>query len=210
MDFVSYLLVAVAFLLIGWVFWKLFAGPAANRVPDIPLVSGNVEEDYIFISYRRSDSQDVTDRISERLSSINVGGSKRVFRDVENDIRPGDDFRTRLKQALGRCRICLVIIGNGWLEAKDSDGRRRLDDPTDYVRQEVETALLSDARVIPVLVQNATMPRANMLPESIRQLAFCEAIRVRPNPDFDRDFSNLAVSIQNHPVGSAEQPKDQQ
>ena len=96
----------------------------------------------IFISYRRADSQAITDRIYEHFSR--EFGSKSVFQDVE-DIPPGVDFRAFLNESVGACDVLLVIIGPQWATITDEQGRRRLDDPNDFVRIEVESGLGSGA-----------------------------------------------------------------
>src|SRR5262245_22905959 len=92
----------------------------------------------IFISYRRSDSQDVTGRIYDRL--VARFSRERVFKDVDS-IPLGVSFPLHIKQMLSKTSMALVIIGPSWLNARDEQGRRRLDDPNDLVRLEVEAAL---------------------------------------------------------------------
>jgi len=88
----------------------------------------------------------------------------------------------------------LTIIGKSWLEAKPSDGRRRLDDPSDYVRIEIEQAFASGLHVIPALVGHAEMPTSLQLPESLRILTKHNAISIRPDPDFHRDVDRLVLA----------------
>jgi len=89
-----------------------------------------------------------------------------VFIDVAS-IEPGVDFAEVITRAVGSCDVLLAVIGPGWLTAPDEAGQRRLDDPDDLVRLEVEAALARDVRVIPVLVEDATMPRRKDLPEDL-------------------------------------------
>src|SRR5262245_42929758 len=110
----------------------------------------------IFISYRRADSQDVTGRIYDRL--IASFSQNQVFKDVDN-IPLGVSFPTHLRQMLGKAGVVLVIIGPTWVTVRDDTGQRRLDDPNDFVRLEVETALRASLPVIPVLVSYARMPQ---------------------------------------------------
>src|SRR5215468_7288849 len=111
---------------------------------------------YIFISYRRSDNITMTGRIHDRLCS--EFGDQTVFKDTE-DIPAGADFRIALDQALGESAVVLVIIGQKWLTAADEDGKRRLEDPEDFVRVEVETALARPGTlVVPVLIDGTFMP----------------------------------------------------
>ena len=59
-----------------------------------------------------------------------------------------------------KCDVLLAVIGKGWLDLRDPDGGRRLDDPKDFVRIEIASALRLGERVIPVLVNGADMPTA--------------------------------------------------
>ena len=94
---------------------------------------------------------------------------------------------------LRECCAVLVVIGPGWLEARNLDGRRRLDDPQDHVRVEIETALRAgNIRIIPVLVRYASMPKQEEVPESVRALVTRNGVSIRPNPDFQGDVSRLA------------------
>ena len=143
----------------------------------------------IFISYRRADSGMFTGRIHDQLKTR--FGANSVFRDVYN-IPAGSDFRTVLHDEVGVTDVCLVIIGPQWVSMTDAQGKRRLDDPNDFVRIEVEEALKNPkTRVIPVLVDNANMPVAEELPASIADLAYRNAVKVRTDPDFPHDMDVL-------------------
>ena len=94
-------------------------------------------------------------------------GADRVFKDVD-DIEPGDDFVERIQSAVGSCQVLLALIGPQWLTVTDANQVRRIDDPEDFVRLEVETALnRDDVRVIPILVDNAKMPTPQELPTGL-------------------------------------------
>jgi hypothetical protein len=147
----------------------------------------------IFISYRRRDSADVTGRIYDRL--VNHFGEGNVFQDVE-DIPLGMDFTEYIQGVVGKCDAFLAIIGNQWLDAADKAGGRRLDNPADNVRIEIESALLRKIPLIPVLVGGAEMPGPDALPESLRKLATRNAIHVRPNPDFRPDMTRLFEGLE--------------
>src|SRR5215471_17449445 len=101
----------------------------------------------IFVNYRRGDDQALAGRLFDRLGE--AFGCEQLFMDVDS-IAPGLDFVQVLEERLGQCDIVLTVIGTGWLEA-----RPRLDDPHDFVRMEIETALNQKKRVIPVLVDEA-------------------------------------------------------
>jgi TIR domain-containing protein len=147
----------------------------------------------IFVSYRRSDSQDVTGRIYDRL--LTKFSRQQVFKDVDN-IPLGVSFPLHLKQMLGKAGAVLIIIGPNWVTATDQQGRRRLDDPGDYVRIEVEAALSANIPVIPVLVSNASMPKASELPLSLQKLVERNGMPVRPDPDFNNDIERLFSGLE--------------
>jgi TIR domain-containing protein len=131
--------------------------------------------DGIFISYRRDDSAGYAGRLYDRLAGH--FGAGRVFMDVEG-IEAGTDFVTAIEQAVGACRVEVVLIGKDWLSATDAAGRRRLDDPHDFIRLETTAALARNIRVIPVLLEGATMPRADELPPELQPLARRQAVEI--------------------------------
>lgn len=147
----------------------------------------------IFISYRRADSRAMTDNIHNYLAG--VLGRDNVFQDVE-DIPLGVNFVTYLEETIGSMDVLLVVIGQKWLSITGEDGQRRLDAPDDPVRLEIGSALRNNKLlVIPVLVDDAPMPRGEELPEELRELHFRNAARVRYNPDFERDMRDLLAKI---------------
>lgn len=121
----------------------------------------------IFISYRRDDSRHAAGRLGDDLSA--AFGPARIFRDVES-IDPGVDFEVALEQALKGCAVMLVVIGPRWLSITDKAGRRRLDQPGDWIRIEVSRALVRQVRLIPVLLEDTPLPEAALLPEDLRAL----------------------------------------
>ncbi len=146
----------------------------------------------IFISYRRSDSPDATGRIYDRL--VAEFGKAQVFKDVDS-IPLGRDFRGHLNDIVGHCGVMLTIVGPHWTEARDTAGQRRLEDPDDFVRIELETALARDIPVVPVLVGHAQLPVASKLPGSLASLVFRQSIEVRPDPDFHNDATRLVTAL---------------
>jgi hypothetical protein len=100
-----------------------------------------------------------------------------VFMDVAA-IEPGRDFRKAIDQNIANCDALLAIIGLEWLEAKNAAGERRLDDPNDFVRIELASALRRDIPVIPVLVRGAKMPHVEQLPEDLKELAYRNAVEL--------------------------------
>lgn len=93
-------------------------------------------------------------------------------------IEPGRDFRKAIDQSVATCSVLLALIGQGWLESKDSLGRKRLDDANDFVRIELASALRRDIPVIPVLVRGAKMPHAEQLPDDLKDLAYRNAVEL--------------------------------
>src|SRR5262249_53194471 len=132
----------------------------------------------IFISYRHADSLTITGRVDDRLRQ--ALGDNNVFKDMES-IPAGSDFRTVLNDELANCPVILVIIGPQWANIADTEGQRRIDNPADFVRIEVETALShkEGKTVIPVLVDNATLPTADQLPDGLRDLPYRNAVNLR-------------------------------
>ena len=146
----------------------------------------------IFISYRREDSQDITDRISEYLHR--EFGENDIFIDVDN-IPLGVDFRVHLDKEVAHCDFFIAVIGEKWLTVEDKQGQKRLDDPADFVRIEIQSALNRKISVIPVLVGQASMPEVDQLPETLQALAFRNATRVRSGSDFKNDINRLIRGI---------------
>jgi hypothetical protein len=146
----------------------------------------------IFVSYRRSESSDVTGRIYDQMKAR--FGEDRLFKDVDS-IPLGKDFRTAISEAVGRCDVLLAVIGKDWLKVASDSGARRLDDPNDYVHIEIATALSRGIPVIPVLVENSVLPRSVDLPESLKELAFRNATVVRADPDFHPDMDRLCSQL---------------
>lgn len=121
----------------------------------------------IFVCYRRGDSAGHAGRLADAL--VDKFGPSSVFMDVDT-IEPGVDFVEEIDRAVGHCDVLIALIGPQWLGAADSKGRR-LDDPNDLVRLEIETALERKIRVIPALVGGAEMPNQDQLPGVLASLA---------------------------------------
>lgn len=129
----------------------------------------------IFINYRRGDEPGFAGRLFDRLEQ--AFAPHQLFMDVDN-IPAGHDFVRVLEDEVGQCDVLLAIIGKGWIDARDEVGNRRLDQATDFVRIEIESALKLGKRVIPVLVNTVNMPRPDELPETLRPLARRNAVRL--------------------------------
>jgi hypothetical protein len=145
----------------------------------------------IFLCYRRTDSADVVGRIYDSLAGEFDRAS--LFKDVDN-IPPGEAFAEYIQNFLRKTEFVLVVIGRDWLAANEK-GSKRLEEPDDYVRAEIETAILNNVSIIPVLVSGAPIPRKDDMPESIRMLSDLNAISVRPDPDYRRDIERLITHL---------------
>lgn len=157
----------------------------------------------IFISYRRDDSRHAAGRILDALAQDHPRSS--LFMDVDN-IALGFDFRKELDKRLKHCEIMLVVIGSRWLNARDSEGRRRLDLPEDYVRLEIEMALSRDIRVVPVLLDDTDLPASEDLPESLRELVHRQGTRIQ-HESFARDLDSLAEGLAPRPATIVPKPR---
>jgi hypothetical protein len=161
------------------------------EAPDEPLISPTVSKG-VFISYRRQESSGMAGRLYDRL--VARFGDDQVFMDVDK-IALGVDFAEVITQAVGTCEVLLAVIGPHWLTATDEDGQRRLDDPDDIVRVEIQAALKRNIRVIPILVEGAVMPRGKQLPEGLVSLARRNALSVR-HESFRDDADRLLKAIE--------------
>jgi hypothetical protein len=146
----------------------------------------------VFISYRRGPTSSIAGRLYDRLAQkIPL---EQLFMDVDA-VAPGEDFRQAIDAAIGQSVVLLAIVGEDWLEGTDSTSeRRRLDQPNDFVRLEIETAIKHGLRVIPVLVDNATMPSENDLPASIKAFAWRNSVEVR-HTRFNDDVDSLVDTV---------------
>jgi len=145
----------------------------------------------VFISYRRDDTGAMAGRIYDRLCS--EFGRESVFMDVDT-IPFGVDFREHIDSAVRQADVLLAVIGEQWLEV-GQNGKRRLQDPADYVRIEIETALAHGIPVIPALIERAPMPREDELPSSIATLAYRNAIQINYGRDFPSHIERLVRGI---------------
>ena len=153
----------------------------------------NKGQNQIMISYRREDSAGVTGRIYDVL--VQKFGEEDVFKDVDS-IPLGVNFKSYLEKVLKQCKVLVVIIGDRWLDIKNSAGSRRLDHSQDVVRLEIETALLLGVSIIPVLVQNAKMPEVPDLPQSLQELAYINGTTVGNDPYFHIDMNRLIKGLE--------------
>ncbi len=145
----------------------------------------------LFISYRREDCPGHAGRLFDHLRGR--FGEASVFMDV-TDIEAGADFVEVLKRAVVSCDALLAVLGREWLTCEDRNGRRRLDNPHDFIRLEIGTALARNVRVIPVLVEGAVMPSASELPPDLEELTRRQAVELRDSRWID-DIESLTTVL---------------
>ena len=150
----------------------------------------------IFVSYRREDSSGHAGRIFDNLAA--QFGQRQIFMDVDS-IAPGEDFVEALRSAVGACDVLIAIIGRQWLTTSGGAGRR-LDDPNDFVRLEIATALERGIPVIPVLVQGATMPPPDALPQDLAKLSHRNALDIS-DVRWQHDVARLVDAIESIHTG---------
>jgi thioredoxin len=144
----------------------------------------------IFLSYRREDSAGYTGRIQDRIRR-DLGNV--LFVDVDA-VPLGVNFVKYLHEEVARCAALLAVIGSRWLDARDDDGKRRVDNPNDFVRVEIGAALQRNIPVIPILVDGVKIPRANQLPKVLKELAVRNALDVR-HASFHSDMDKLITYL---------------
>jgi TIR domain/GYF domain 2 len=170
----------------------LFNQPAADRqVKPTARRGSRGARGTVFVSYRRDDSAAWAGRIYERLAQDL--DKRRIFMDVDN-IAPGHDFIDVLDEKVADSDIFLCVIGPNWVTASNQRGIRRLDDPNDFVRIEVESALRHGKLVVPVLVDGAPMPKADELPPNLHPLLRRNAVEVS-HARFGRDMTALIEAL---------------
>jgi formylglycine-generating enzyme required for sulfatase activity len=153
----------------------------------------------IFISYRRADSEIEATTIYEELAR--ELGTDCVIADVHN-FRDGVDFRKEIASGIVKADIVLVLIGKDWISAKDDGGNIRLHSADDFVRFEIELALLLSKTLIPILLGNTKMPSKDDFPENIRELSFKGASRLRFTEDFRSDMNKLIAKFKERDASS--------
>ena len=145
----------------------------------------------IFINYRRDDSRGLAGRLADNLRR--AFGSRAVFMDVDG-MKPGLDFVKQLDAQVSQCDVVLAVIGTNWFDARDDKGQRRFDSEHDYVRIELASALKRDIPVIPVLVDGATLPPEEALPDDLKSLARRHAMELRYTR-FNADAQALELAL---------------
>lgn len=145
----------------------------------------------VFLSYRRNDSQAITDRLYDHL--VARLGKHNVFKDVDT-IEGGANISEEIRRAIRASSAVIALIGKEWEGLESEQNVRRIDFPEDWVRIEINEALESASRVIPVLVNGRKMLPDN-LPLDLQSLAHTNFLQLRDDPDFKRDRKRLLRTI---------------
>lgn len=154
----------------------------------------------LFINYRASDAWNAAERLAADLNRALTPGQ--VFLDSRG-IDGGEEWPDRLHAELAKANVFFALIGKQWLTARnDMSQQRRLDEPGDWVRREIEVSLIRQKQggltVVPVLVDGATLPDMVALPESLHRLLKLQARPLRNGPDWDRDVAALITLLIDH------------
>jgi len=142
----------------------------------------------VFVNYRRDDERSTAARIRDRLAA--TFGDADVFMDVD-DLLAGQRFDKELEKALDQADVFVCVIGPRWMELL---AERQASGERDYVREEITGALQRGLVVIPVLIERTPLPRADALPEDIRDLVLYQK-HVVAHERFGRDVADLAQAI---------------
>jgi TIR domain len=180
------------------------SAPEPLRRPTTPTHLDTKVSGQIFISYRREGGQAWAGRLYDHL---NKRFASKIFMDV--DMEPGIDFVEAIEKSVSSCDVLIAVIGKDWVTASEKGGRRRLDNPEDFVRTEIRIALKRGIRVIPVLVEGASMPQADELPDDLKLLARRNALNVshdRFGSDSERLIKAVERALQSTQVQSHLQP----
>jgi hypothetical protein len=129
----------------------------------------------IFLSYRRQDAAPYARLLKSELGKRIPDAQ--VFMDLDS-IEAGVDFAEVIREAVDSCAVLVALIGRQWATLVDEEGNRRLDNPDDFVRFEVQTALERGVRVIPVLVDGVAPLRQQQLPSELQKLARLNAFEL--------------------------------
>ena len=156
----------------------------------------------LFISYRRDDSAGYAGRLYDQLKT--EFGHDHLMIDVDS-IPLGANFVKVLGEEVVKCDVLLAIIGPGWLDARDEDGKRRLEDPNDSVRIEIATALKRDVPLIPILIEGTRIPKADQLPDDLKELSVRNALNVRHGSFLD-DMERLIRGLRRVKLPQSPEP----
>lgn len=149
----------------------------------------------IFVCYRREDSAAITGRIYDRLHQ--KFAKEAVFKDVDS-IPYGINYKKHIDSIIRQCAVVLVVIGDRWLEPSPVTEKPKIDEPRDFVRLEIESALARDIPVVPLFVNGASMPPEEALPKSLRELIYRNGTSINNDPYFHTDMDRLIQSLETY------------
>jgi hypothetical protein len=167
-------------------------------------MAANLAGRSIFISYRRTDAEGEAGRLFDDL--VQAYGDASVFMDV-SAIEPGADFRKAIDENVSGCGVLLAVIGPSWATVTASDGSRRLENPDDYVRLEIATALGRGIPVIPVLVHEAHMPSLDLLPDNLKDLRYRNSVELT-HARWNSDVALLVAALRNYVAAVQARPTE--
>lgn len=147
----------------------------------------------LFISYRREDTQYQADRLHAAIRPHVPDPARDIFIDIDN-IPLGVNFAAYLDDKVSQCEVLLALIGPNWLEASSPGGQRRLDEPADFVRIEIASALQRGIPVVPVLFDGAPVPHPDQLPEDLKELSLRHGVEIR-RATFEDDAIRLVRGL---------------
>jgi TIR domain len=157
----------------------------------------------VFISYRRDDSAGHAGRVRDRLER--EFGRDLLFMDVDS-IGLGTDFTQVVRDEVAKCDVLLAVIGPNWIAAKNKEGSHRLDDPEDFVRIEIAAALQRNIPVVPILLDEARIPKVQELPRDLKGLTKRHALYVR-HTSFQSDMDKLIQQLRDGPQAQIKEPQ---
>ena len=159
----------------------------------------------VFISYRRDAGAGYAGRIADALAEH--FGEDKIFRDIDS-LEPGLDFAEAIERAIDSSEVLIAVIGKNWLTVTDAAGQKRLENPDDYVRTEIATALKRNIRVIPLLIQGAAMPSARELPGDLAPISRRNAFEIHDSSWRD-DVRRLVTTLERATKGDRPETPDE-
>lgn len=160
----------------------------------------------IFISYRVHDTAADTGRLVDALKQVFY--EDQIFMDIEK-LEPGVDFTQAIARSLDSCDVLFAVIGPEWAGPENQKGITRINQPNDWVRIELETALKRNIWLIPVLVRGASLPGQDELPESLHPLLNRQTYEIS-NKRWKYDTDNLMNFLTSHGFPSRRTSPEQQ
>lgn len=181
---------------ISIIIWIISTNFAANgirirRIAEkiiLSIINPAIDTNCIFISYRRNDRRDLTDRIYDTLCG--EFGNHAVFTDIYS-IPVGEDFKLFIQDVISHSKVVLVIIGEKWMSKNPDSNKFRIENTEDYIRFEIETAMKNNIQILPILINDTKIPDSDVLPDSLTEFTNLNVIRLRSGVDFKNDMNRI-------------------